>query len=624
MAALDVNMEIPAKLEPVFEGDARYRGAYGGRGSAKSTTFAKKLIERSLMRKTRVLCTREFQNSIKDSVIQLLIDQVEEMRVMQFFDFGESYFRCKLWDEEFIFKGLKRNIKEIKSMEGIDICWIEEAENTSEESFRVLLPTIRAVGSEVWLTWNPENEDAPVRQRFVLNPPERSKIVEINYVDNPWFPPELDFERRQDQKRDPDLYAHVWLGQCYTRSDAQVLAGKWRVDTFTMPEIVDGGPYYGVDWGFSSDPMALIRCWIKGNRLYIDYEAGGTGIEIKDMPETFALVPGIKQNITRADNARPELISHMNGEKFNVVGADKWPGSIEDGISHLRSYDEIVIHERCVNTAKEARLWSYKIDKLTGDVLPILVDKFNHWMDGLRYALAPIIKSKTFKGKPVYLGAFNHRIHISLDELWPVKKGQLVIGIARSSVRIAAVVMQMTDRGQLRILDELVSTDPGVGRFAGAIIKPLLVRKYRGFSSSYSVVSYSGRTAAGVGTQDTDQRALLDEVSEQGLKVDSCSSAALARRTEAVRYFLGQLAYGGQPAFSISPHCIKTVDGFVGGYQFKRMPLQDMDEIRYSTEPDQNQYTELHEAIQYGCLYMRESSELNDTQNIAIDPRIYG
>ena len=619
MGQVNVEIQIPDKLAPVFDGPARYRGAYGGRGSGKSTTFARKLIERALVKRTRVLCTREFQNSIKDSVIQLLIDSVEEMGVQQFFDYGESFFRCKLWNEEFLFKGLRRNIKEIKSLEGVDICWIEEAEQTSEESFRVLIPTIRAPGSEIWLTWNPEAEDAPVRQRFVLPTPDKmTKVVECNYVDNPWFPPELDYERRQDQKRDPDLYAHVWMGQCLTRTDAQVLAGKWRIDSFTMPEEIDGGPYYGADWGFSTDPMAIVRCWIKGNRLYIDYEAGGVGIEIKDTPAEFDKVPGIRDHVVRADNARPELISHMAGEKFKIVGVDKWPGSVEDGVTHLRSYDEIVIHERCVNVAREARLWSYKIDKQTGDVLPVLLDRMNNWMDGIRYALAPIIKRRTFKGKAVYAGSFNHRIHVSLDELLPLKQGQVIVGVSASSSRIAAAMLQLTTAGQVRVLDELVSTDAGVRQFAKSVLRPMLIRKYKG--RPVSIVSFNSRSAGG-GNRDTDQRALLDEIAEAGLPVDSVASDALTRRTEAVRYFLGQMA-GARPAFSISPHCLSVIDGFVGGYQFKRLPLQDMDEIRYSTDPEENEYAEIHEAVQYACLFLREAMGI-DEQQIAIEPRVY-
>jgi phage terminase large subunit len=610
MAELNVEFKMPAKLVPVFTGPARVRGAYGGRGSGKSTTFAQQLLKRSLEKRTRILCTREFQNSIKDSVIQLLIDSAEELGIQQFFDYGDSYFRCKLWNEEFIFKGLRRNIKEIKSLEGIDICWIEEAEQTSRESLKILIPTIRAPGSEIWLTWNPESEDAPVRHDYVLAEPDPMvKVAEINYVDNPWFPAELDYERRKAQKGDPDLYAHVWLGQCLTRTDAQVLAGKWRVDTFTMPDEVDGGPYYGVDWGFGSDPLAVVRCWVKDNVLFIDYEAGGHGIEIKNTAAEFDKVPGLRSHIVRADNARPELINHMQTEEgFRIVAADKWPGSIEDGITHLRSYDEIVIHERCVEVAREARLWSYKTDKQTGDVLPILLDANNHYFDGTRYALAPIIRKKNFTGKAVYGGQYNQQLHVSHEELWPIKGVPIFVGIAAKQTTVAMVIGQLSRTGQLRIIEEVIRREIGIGQFAKTVLVPALASKYRG--RPYTVVTFMDRTTAGSRKTDTESRLMQDEMDEAGVEVESVSSDLLHRRLEAVRWYLGQL-HGGAPAISISPTCQTLIDGFLGGYQFKRLEMQGSDDIRFTTDPDQNQYVLPHEALQYLCMWLREDFDNN-------------
>ncbi|MBV5329145.1 MAG: PBSX family phage terminase large subunit [Chlorobium sp.] len=388
MAEKELRFQIAQKMEQVFEGPARYRGAHGGRGSSKSWGFARRALQRMVIAqlagtKCRILCARELQNSIKDSVLQLLIDQIEVLGIQDFFDYGESYLRGVDGRSDFLFKGLRHNIKEIKSTEAIDITWIEEAETLSEETFRVLPATVfRVDDSEIWLSWNPELKDAPIQQRFIDTCPADAKIVEVNYTDNPWFPAGLELERLDDLKRDPDLYAHIWGGCCITRTDAQVLGGKWRVDTFTRPEELDGGPYYGCDWGFSADPIALVICWVKGNTLYIEYEAGGKRVEIKDTPALFDTLHGIKTHVIRADNARPEMISHMQTEGYKVIGADKWPGSIEDGITHLRSYDEIVIHERCVNVEREARLWSYKVDRQTGDVLPVLLDANNHCFVG--------------------------------------------------------------------------------------------------------------------------------------------------------------------------------------------------------------------------------------------------
>jgi phage terminase large subunit len=613
-----LDLKLPGKLVPVFTGEARYRGAYGGRGSAKSWSFADMALLRAYSSKTRILCTRELQNSIKASVLQILIDRLEAHGLGDFFDYGESYLRSILFDEHFLFKGLRHNYREIKSTEGIDICWVEEAETTSEESFRVLLPTVRKPGSEIWLTWNSESHDAPIHKRFVMDPPDNAKIVKMNYVDNPWFPEELEQERLADQKRDPDVYAHVWEGECLTRTDAQVLGGKWRVADFKMPAEVDGGPYYGCDWGFSSDPLALVRCFINGNRLYIDYEAGEKGIEIKDTPATFDEIPGIKKHMVRADNARPELISHMQTEGYRCVGADKWPGSVEDGITHLRSYDEIIIHERCVKVAKEARLWSYKIDKQTGDILPVLIDANNHWMDGVRYALAPIIRKKKFTGRAAYAGQFNEILHVSLDELWPIKGHGLVIGFAAKQTTQCAVIAQVNISGQLRIIEEVIVRNSGVSQFATSVLQPLLRGKYRG--CHYEIVSF--KAASSSRTTDNDANLIIDEIEEAGLTIESVDSDLLGRRMEAVRWYFNQLS-GGRPAITISPSCTVLRDGLAGGYQFRQMEIQGTDDIRYSDKPDDNQYVLPNQALQYICQFQRGEFESNKIQPVVSGYRTY-
>jgi len=627
MAELEFNFEIAAPMAEIFEGEAMFRGANGGRGSTKSWGFARRALQRMVEamltgKKLRVLCGRELQNSLKDSVLQLLIDQIEMLGVQQFFDYGESYVRGADGVCDFLFKGLRHNYKEIKSTEGIDICWLEEAETISEESFRTVFPTVfRNKGSEVWLSWNSESSDSPIHKRFILDPPPEAKIIKINYMDNPWFSEEMELLRQADQKRDPDVYAHVWEGECLTRTEAQVLGGKWRVDSFKMPlpEEIDGGPYYGCDWGFSSDPLALSRCWIRGNRLYIDQEAGGRGIEIKDTPAEFDKIPGIKNHMVRADNARPELISHMQGEGYRVVGAEKWPGSVEDGITHLRSYDEIIIHERCIQTAKEARLWSYKINKQSGDVLPVLIDANNHWFDGIRYALSPLIKKKSFTGRPVYAGQFNETLHISLEELWPVKNSPIYIGIAIEQTTHCAIFAQINRNGQLRVIEEVIERNMGVSQFAKSTLLPLLRSKYK--SCPHTLVSFKERSSTGR-TIDSDSRLLLDEMEEAGLNIESVSSDLLSRRVEAVRWYLGQLM-GGRPAISISPACRVLHDGLGAGYQFKQMEIQGGDDIRFSTDPEKNQYVLPNLALQYICLWLREEFDDNKNKPVVSGLRTY-
>ena len=387
-------VQLPPKLVPVFLGEARYRGAHGGRGSGKSFSFAKMLAVRGYAKKIRVLCCREFQNSIKDSVHSEIVNAIQsEPWLENAYDYGESFIRGKN-GTEFIFKGLKHNYREIKSISGINLAWVEEAEAVSEQSWRTLTPTIREPGSEIWLTWNPESLDSPTQKRFIDAPPPRAKIAEINYLDNPWFTQELEEERQNDLRRDPDMYRHIWEGECITRTDAQILGGKYSIREFE-PRADWDGPYYGMDFGFANDPTTAGKSWINGEKLYVEYDAGSVGLELDDTADFFiSRVPGIEKNIIRADSARPESISYLRRHGLPLIkSAAKGPGSIEDGVAFLKSFTEIVIHPRCIGTAIEARLYSYKIDRLSGDVLPVIVDANNHYIDCLRYSLEPVMRN---------------------------------------------------------------------------------------------------------------------------------------------------------------------------------------------------------------------------------------
>jgi phage terminase large subunit len=276
-------------------------------------------------------------------------------------------------------------------MEGIDICWVEEAERVSEDSWRTLIPTIRKPNSEIWVTFNPEQETDPTYQRFVKNPPPEAVVRKINWEDNPWFPIELRKQMEYDYRVDPDSAAHIWGGECKKISDAQVLKGKWVIEPFESQTDWQG-PYFGADWGFSQDPTTLVKVWIHQRKLYIEHEAYGVGVEITETPSLFDSIPESRKHTIRADSARPETISYMRRQGFNIIAAKKGPGSVEDGIQHLRGYEKIIIHPRCKYASQEARMYSYKVDKLTGDILPVLIDANNHIIDAIRYSLEPIIK----------------------------------------------------------------------------------------------------------------------------------------------------------------------------------------------------------------------------------------
>lgn len=354
------------------------------------------LLLRASHRQVRILCARETQNSIQDSVHQLLVDQIEAMGMTPIFNIKENKITAYN-GSEFLFKGLrgiKNNAQSIKSLEGVDICWIEEGSTISAESFQTLTPTIRKQNAEIWITMNPDQVTDPVYQ-MILNPPANAAIRKVNWYDNPWFnQTSLPSEREWMERTDPDAYAHVWGGECRQNTDSQVLKGKYTVQAFT-PDSNWEGPYQGCDWGFSNDPTAFVRVWIHDRMLYVEHEAYGIGIEIDKLPVYFDAIPNARDYTTRADSARPETISYLQRHGYSrLVAAEKWQGSVEDGVAYLRSFDKIIIHPRCIHTAEEARLWSYKIDRLSGDVLPVLVGKNDHTWDAIRYALAPLIRRK--------------------------------------------------------------------------------------------------------------------------------------------------------------------------------------------------------------------------------------
>ncbi len=393
-------VELPEPLADLFaepRGAWRYRCAHGGRGSGKSYGFALMAAIWGFAEPLRVLCTRDLQVSIKESFHAELKAAIQAHPwLAAHYDVGVDYLRGNN-GTEFLFRGLRNNVSAVKSTAKIDLTIVEEAEDVPEASWVALEPTVfRQPRAELWAIWNPRLDGSPVDQRFRKSPPADACVAQVNWDDNPFFPPELDALRRQDQARmDPATYAHVWEGAYLVNSDAQVLAGKVRVAEFAAQPGWHG-PYHGLDFGFAQDPTAAVRCWVHDSRLWIDHEAGKAGLEIDATAQHLReRIKGIELHTVRADNARPESISYLQRHGLpNCVAVEKWPGSVEDGIAHLRSYAEIVIHPRCRETINETRLWSYKVDRLSGDILPIVVDANNHWMDGLRYALAPMIKRR--------------------------------------------------------------------------------------------------------------------------------------------------------------------------------------------------------------------------------------
>lgn len=363
----------------------RYRAAWGGRGSGKSVNFIRALVIKAAAQPLKILCAREIQGSIKDSVKAEIEQAIIDCGLSGFYTVLEYEIRG-FNGSLFIFSGLRHNIDTIKSKAGIDICFIEEASAVSQTSLKKLGPTIRKPGSEIWAVWNPDLETDPINQTFrgPHGPPPGSIVRNVNYSDNPYFgDTPLLRDMQFDLGRDPEFHAHVWLGD-YRRNSQTRVFRNWKVEAFDTPE--DAVFRFGADWGFSTDPTVLVRCWVKDRKLYVDHEAYEVGCEIDHTPKLFETINGAKKWTITADSSRPETVSYMRRQGFQIRSAIKGAGSLEDGVEFLRSYD-IVVHPRCKHVADELALYSYKTDPLTNEILPVLEDKDNHTIDALRYAL---------------------------------------------------------------------------------------------------------------------------------------------------------------------------------------------------------------------------------------------
>ena len=360
----------------------------------------------------RAVCVREIQKSLEHSVKVLLEDKIQEFGLGSMFQVKNNEIVTP-GDGRFLFQGMQGHTADtIKSLEGCKIAWVEEAQTLSQYSLDLLRPTIRMPGSELWFTWNPRFPTDPVDKllRSERTPPG-AVVVEVNYQDNPWLPQTLKDEIEFDRKGDPEKFAHIWGGQYQLNSEARVFK-NWRVEE--TPEPPPGTMFYlGGDWGFSVDPSVLMRMWLLDPRtLVLDYEAYEVGCEIDHTPDLFdsllcnGACPQPRSKCLRpehgfarkwpiiADSARPETISYMLRHGYpKIEPSVKGPGSVEEGVTFLQSYN-IIINPRCKHAIDEFTFYSYKVDELTGQVLPVLADKKNHVIDSARYAIEKLRHAK--------------------------------------------------------------------------------------------------------------------------------------------------------------------------------------------------------------------------------------
>jgi phage terminase large subunit len=379
----ELRIRVPEVFMPL-EGPHRYIGAHGGRGSGKSHYFGERWLRENIAEKLDVVCLRETLKSLEFSVKKLLEGKISRYNAGYYFEVQDRRILSRSGGVT-IFEGMQNHTADsIKSLEGFDRAWFEEAQAASDKSLTLLRPTIRKPGSQLWFSWNPDQPTDPVDQLLRGGkPPPDSAIVEVNYHDNPELPDELRMEMEYDRGRDPDKYAHVWLGKYRQNSEARVFK-NWRIEEFEID------PAWtlrqGADWGFSVDPSVLVQTAIVGRTLYVTHEAYRIGCEIDFLPDLFMSVPEAEKWPTVADSSSPERISYMQRHGFpKMIPAVKGARSVEEGIAFLQGMD-IVVHPRCTHTIDELRTYSYDVDPLTGVVLNKLEDKNNHVIDSLRYA----------------------------------------------------------------------------------------------------------------------------------------------------------------------------------------------------------------------------------------------
>lgn len=403
------NIQLPHKFSKIFNittGDlipSRYKFFRGGRGGGKSYCVADLLLDIAFHgwngnENVRIWCAREFQNSIDDSVLTLLEERSEELFPGQF-ETKNNKFYCKRNGSVFIFSGLARNTVSVcKGKQSIDICWIEEGQAISLRSWQHLVPSVRNEGSEIWITYNPDNEDDVVHREASYGDSDRSIVVDINYYDNPFLPDVLRDEAEHCKLYNPDDYSHIWEGEINLNKREVIFHGRWEVSNFETPD--DVNYLFGADYGSGgedSDPSTLVRGYIYDSCLYIDY-AEYSWADIDDLEsDIYQKVPFSESSIIRGDSAAKAHRRYLLRQGYKVIGAKKGKDSILNGINYLKGFDRIYLHPRCSKyLIEEFKKYKWKVDS-ADQITNTPIDRYNHGIDSIRYMIEPYMKMGVYQ-----------------------------------------------------------------------------------------------------------------------------------------------------------------------------------------------------------------------------------
>jgi phage terminase large subunit len=388
---------LPSKLKPFFQ-PAQYKVAHGGRGSGKSWGVARILVAMARKRKLRILCAREVQKSIKESVHTLLSDQIQALGYGADFDVLETEIRCKVTGSVFLFSGLAQHtVESIKSFEGCDMCWVEEAQSVSGKSWDVLEPTIRKPGSEIWLTLNPQIETDETYQRYIANPPPGAIVVEMNYWDNPWFPEELDRKRLHAKNTmKPEKYRHIWEGKCMPAVEGAIYFDEvakaeeeGRITRVAPDKLLKTHAVFDLGW---NDAMTIIMVQRQASELrVVDYiedshkKLSDYSDMLKAKPYNWGYVwlphDGFSKDYKTGKSAE-EMMRALGWAVARTPNMD-----IEGGIKAAREVFERVWFdaEKTKRLVECLKRYRRNIGQKTGEAGSPLHDEFSHGADAFRY-----------------------------------------------------------------------------------------------------------------------------------------------------------------------------------------------------------------------------------------------
>jgi phage terminase large subunit len=392
----DTNAQFPVKMASLFD-KARYKIYYGGRGAGKSHSVAKALLILGARSPIRVLCAREYQTSIRDSVHKLLSDQIDLMNMHSIYEITQNSIRGRN-GSEFAFVGLKNNVSNVKSYEGIDICWVEEAQTVSRMSWNTVIPTIRKEGSEIWVTFNPELETDETYQRFVVKPPEHAVVQKINWSDNPWFPEVLALEKDALKSRDPSAYQTVWEGLCRLTVDGAIFANEMQVaeldGRITKVAYDPTKPVHAIfDLGWADSTAIWFLQFVGMETRLIRYheDSQKTISHYLALMQTYGYMydtlwlPHDAQNKTLASNGKSiEEIVRAAGYKTRIIERTPVADSINAARTIFRNcwFDR----ENCYDGLQCLRHYRYDVDPETGQFSrQPLHDIYSHGADAFRY-----------------------------------------------------------------------------------------------------------------------------------------------------------------------------------------------------------------------------------------------